>query len=347
VDLSIPEDGVVTLTAVARRRFSCEYAPMYDEVGQWQFVLNDKPKKSPAPKLGADYEEDDRAITIYFGETTVKIDKATGLISDFTDEGEKMILSPVTPTLWRAPTDNDRNIRLAWEEHKLDELSPTCYGTRVSKNEDSVTVISEIAMGYPSKRVGAMMNITYTFAKGSPVKIDLDAKINDNLPHLPRLGFKFTMPEGFEMVKYFGYGPMESYEDKRLAARLGLFETTATENFEPYVRPQENSAHFGTRIAAISSVWGHSMVFGANSFSLSVSHFSPEYLSCTKHNYELIPERETTVIIDYRNSAIGSNSCGPELDEKYKIDEKHINFSFSIMPLRVGICDLEKLYEKL
>jgi beta-galactosidase len=89
------------------------------------------------------------------------------------------------------------------------------------------------------------------------------------------------------------------------------------------------------------------MVFGANSFSLSVSHFSPEYLSCTKHNYELIPERATTVIIDYRNSAIGSNSCGPELDKKYKIDEKHINFSFSIMPLRVGICDFETLYEKL
>ena len=47
-----------------------------------------------------------------------------------------------------------------------------------------------------------------------------------------------TMPEGAEQMRYFGYGPHESYADKRLASRLGLFSSTVKDNYQPYVRPQ-------------------------------------------------------------------------------------------------------------
>ena len=146
-----------------------------------------------------------------------------------------------------------------------------------------------------------------------------------------------TMPEGFEDVRYFGYGPYESYEDKRLASRMGLFRTTATENFEHYVRPQENSAHHGCKWADVTSVAGHGLYFSAENFSLSVSHFSPEYLTSKKHDFELVPERDTTVIIDYRTSGIGSASCGPELAPEYRITEEDIKFKFFIKPVLQAI----------
>ena len=84
----------------------------------------------------------------------------------------------------------------------------------------------------------------------------------------------------------------------------------------------------------------------ADSFSLSASHFSPETLTAAKHDYELVPERETTVIIDYRNAGIGSNSCGPELLPEYRISEKKISFSFSFSPEFTGNVDPFKLYAK-
>ena len=84
------------------------------------------------------------------------------------------------------------------------------------------------------------------------------------------------------------------------------------------------------------SVAGQGLYFSANSFSLSVSHFSPEYLTGFKHDFELVPQRDTTVIIDYRTSGIGSNSCGPELAPEYRITEENIKFKFFIKPVFVG-----------
>ena len=144
------------------------------------------------------------------------------------------------------------------------------------------------------------------------------------------------MPEDAENVRYFGYGPMEAYEDKRLAAKIDLYKTTATENFENYVRPQENSAHYGCRFADISCIYGQGLYFSADTFSLSVSHYTPEQLTRTAHSYELTPNRDTTVIIDYRNAGVGSNSCGPELLPEYRISEREINFKFNIKPMFVG-----------
>ena len=137
-------------------------------------------------------------------------------------------------------------------------------------------------------------------------------------------------------MRYFGYGPYESYEDKRVASKISLFKTTATENFEHYIRPQENSAHYGCKWADVTSVKGHGLYFSGESFSLSVSHYDPHYLTGFRHDYELVPEAETTVIIDYRNAGIGSNSCGPALDEKYRIDESEFSFSFVIKPQHSG-----------
>ena len=144
------------------------------------------------------------------------------------------------------------------------------------------------------------------------------------------------MPEDAEDITYFGYGPYESYEDLHRASRVGIFKTTATENFEHYVRPQENSAHFGCKWAHITTAYGQGLYFSADTFSLSASHYTPEYLTVTAHDYELIPDKETTVIIDYRNAGVGSNSCGPELDPRYQVSEKKINFTFNIKPCFTG-----------
>ena len=48
-----------------------------------------------------------------------------------------------------------------------------------------------------------------------------------------------------------------------------------------------------------------------------------------KHYFEL-EENETTIRIDYKNSGIGSASCGPELEEKDRLSEKEIEFAFTV-----------------
>ena len=347
--LCVPDlsDGIVTLNLIAKTVKHSDYAPAGHELGSWQFIIEDKVEAIAPVFRGARLEELTDCYKISFGETEARVSKTLGLITSFIHEGEQMLASPVTPTVWRAPTDNDRIIRTVWEANELHRLLPNCYEISGEELSDRVELTAKVTLGAPAHAPAVKMQIKYTFASGAPVKIETDAEIYRSLPTLPRFGFKFTLPEGYENIKYFGYGPMESYQDKNLAARLSLFETTATENFEPYVRPQENSSHFGTRCATVSAIYGHGFIFGANEFSFSASHFSPEALTATAHNYELKPERETTVIIDYRNAGIGSNSCGPELAPKYRIDEKNIHFTFSFSPTFVGNTDWVREWKKM
>ena len=47
-----------------------------------------------------------------------------------------------------------------------------------------------------------------------------------------------------------------------------------------------------------------------------------------EHNFELIEEDLTYLNIDYKQSGIGSNSCGPDLDEKYRFNEEEFSYNF-------------------
>jgi beta-galactosidase len=88
-------------------------------------------------------------------------------------------------------------------------------------------------------------------------------------------------------------------------------------------------------------------MFTSESFSLSVSHFEPHYLTSFAHDYELVPEKETTVIIDYHNSGIGSGSCGTELLPEYQLRDKEFEFNFNIKPLRSANVDLFEEYSRI
>ena len=137
-------------------------------------------------------------------------------------------------------------------------------------------------------------------------------------------------------MKYFGRGPFESYIDKRHASKMGLYTSTVTEHFEHYIKPQENMAHADTAYLAISNENGEGLLLtGADkspSFSFNCSHFTTEQLTNTMHDYELIPLEDTVVHIDYRHSGIGSNSCGPRLEDSLRLLDKQFEFSFRILP---------------
>jgi beta-galactosidase len=65
-------------------------------------------------------------------------------------------------------------------------------------------------------------------------------------------------------------------------------------------------------------------------FEFAVSHLEADMLMKAMHTDEIIPAGKTIARIDYKGSGIGSNSCGPALDPKYRLDEKHIEFAFRL-----------------
>lgn len=332
----LPAHGTVTLDLSFRQNKPTEWADVGYEVGFAQFIYERAEKVKAAPALyPVELCENREEYTVTVGETVYKISKFSGMITDICDNGEHLITKPVVPQIWRAPTDNDRNVQWDWRNSSIHNAKVKCYSTEVVKaDENEAVILSKISLAAAPNEVVLRADVTYTVKYGMGIKIACDVKWNVQKKHYPRFGMRLTMPEGAEQMRYFGYGPNESYVDKRLASKLGEYKSTVTENYEPYVFPQENSSHWGCRWADVHTVAGHGFLFtSCEPFSFNASHFSPEQLTETRHHYELKREPETTVMLDMRMDGIGSNSCGPELAEKYRFNETEFSSSVTIKPV--------------
>ena len=352
LDLS---DGAVYLNLSYVQNTSKPWADVGYEVGFEQFTINDsvqtRPLASSSTKLlSAEQDSDSRSITITDNETVYTIDTVKGLIVSICDNGHELLTSPITPTVWRAPTDNDMFVKKNWIKNGFDKIQIKCMSCKLeSCNDGMATVKSELVLSTASARPIMNLKMIYTVHSGAGMQISFDASVSEKIFNIPRFGVQFNMPEGTEKLAYFGMGPVESYIDKRNASKMGVYECSVTENFEHYVRPQENSAHFNTEWCKIMSIAGHGLLVADvnKPFSFNCCHYTPAQLTKTAHDYELVPMKETVVNIDYRMIGVGSNSCGPSLKNEYCILEKNIQFSVRLLPCRSNdVCPFSEIRRK-
>ncbi|MBR2474378.1 MAG: DUF4981 domain-containing protein [Clostridia bacterium] len=302
---------------------------------QYALPVPSAPATAEKPIYPVEITDDDDKITVTVGETVYTFCKVCGLLTQMTDNGKDMLTEPMRPTVWRAPTDNDRSIKNKWIDAGFDRAVIKCSAVKVKydKNGDAV-IISNISIGAPSKKSFIKARIPYTVNGNGALTVKTDAKKLTEL-FLPKFGYELVMPENSELYSYFGYGPHESYRDMRLSSKIGLYSGRVSDNIEHYIYPQENSSHFGTYEATVKSIAGHGIkVECEDGFTFRASHFSAMALTEATHDYELTPSKNTYVYIDYKQSGIGSNSCGPELSEEDRFNENEFSFKFTVKPTR-------------
>lgn len=342
LDYAVSGEGYYYLNLSFRQNHRTEWADVGYELGFVQLPL-DAPKPETVCTCSAVPEyitltasECDRYIKVAADETVYVFDKAYGRLNSIRDNGRELLTKPVEFNIWRAPMDNDRNVRNQWINAGYDRVEQNCYSMKLVSADDKTAVIeSEITLAAARCAPVVRAKVTYTIFATGEIRIKSDVDVNKDMPFLPRFGLMLVMPEMTENVRYFGMGPVESYQDKNLASKMGEFATTVTESFEPYVRPQENSAHFGTKWAIVSSVAGQGLLVsaGGEDFSFNAQHYTPKQLTETRHDYELKPLKETVLSVDYKQSGSGSNSCGPGLIEKYQLNEKEFSWTIRLKPV--------------
>ncbi len=238
-------------------------------------------------------------------------------------------------SVWRAPTDNDRRIKHKWglfednmQGKNFNVLYSKVYDCRaqqVNQSEAQITVDGSLAG--VSRIPFLRYQTVYTVIGTGEIKVQFHADFVDRDVYLPRLGFEFQLPSAVQQFDYFGMGPMENYADMCHHAKMGYYHSTVDEEYVPYPMPQEYGNHTNTKRLELEN----GLVFEAEgAFEFQVSPYRSEILTAAKHPNELVPCGKTIVRIDYKNSGIGSNSCGPALLPQYQVNDETIDFTFYI-----------------
>lgn len=229
--------------------------------------------------------------------------------------------APLQLTVWKAPTDNERDIKPLWYEEKYDKVRQKVYAYAVSGNQ----IRLKASLAPVSRTPIFHYEAVYTFFADGTIDVEINGDFLQEKTFLPRLGFECKVEQ--KDFSYFGYGPYESYVDMHHGSWMGLFESSAEKEYVPYIRPQEHGSHYNTRYLKI----GKYAFVSRQGFSCNVSEYTAQELTEKAHDYELVKDEYTNVRIDYKVSGIGSASCGPEIMDKYRMNDGKVHFAFSII----------------
>ena len=345
--LPLPEvlpEGTVAVNFTFVQKSTTPLVPAGFETGHTQILIerNDilptVKKHTSAPAVS----EDAQALTVTCGDTVYTFSKASGMLAQITDSGRELLTAPMAVAFTRAPIDNDRKVDPKWQEAGIYDAAAHLDSFAVTaQNAKRVTLKAKLHFAANEKTL-LTAALTYTVETNGSLSIGMQATFKkSDAPFYPRIGICLTARRDLEQVRYFGYGPMEAYADKRLAARLGDFTTTVQDNFESYLRPQENGAHADTSWLSLWNAAGHGLLVTAEDkpFTFGVSHYGTKQLRSTPYRHLLTAEDATYIHLDAAQSGCGSNSCGPALAEEYRVGAGSHTLKLRITPAQNGDID--------
>lgn len=309
---------------------TCALVHNGEQVATTQHKLSEN-RLVPGTKAAAEVEEKPYDV-IFTGEKFRYVfSKQFGTFTSMIVNGEEQLAQPVRLTVWRAPTDNDKNIKVFWGSYNIwqgenfDKLFSKVYSCTVADG----CVQVDASLAGVSRKPFLRYTLQVKVNCDGVISVNLDGNVRENVVYLPRFGFEFTLPKKNMNFRYYGCGPLECYSDLRHGSTVGMYESTAEAEYVHYVRPQEHGNHVDVRMLEI----GKMLFESDNAFSCNVSAFSTEAIDRAEHTDELVSDGKTHLRIDYKVSGIGSASCGPELLEKYRLSERNITFGFTISPI--------------
>jgi beta-galactosidase len=248
------------------------------------------------------------------------------------DEGRLVhprLAAPPALSLWRAPTDNDRigGMAARWTNWGVDHLERRPGSV---EQRDRTTVVRDT---YATAHGGLLIEheATYTCLADGSIVVEEMAEIPDELVDLARVGTVLEIVEGLEGLRWSGSGPHETYPDRKRGGIVGTWTSTVTDQYVPYIRPQENGGHADVRWLELTGDGGGGLRIDLGDPSeVSVTHHRAADLAAATHDVDLVPRGETIVHLDAAHRGLGTASCGPDTLPKYRISPGQHRWSWTL-----------------
>lgn len=261
-----------------------------------------------------------------------------GNLMNIVRDGMQVLSKGPRLILWRAPISNDMEIIdklkkvyfLHLEHEVVMNIDYHMEGNILKVEVDTINSTTNSAWHFKTKYV-------YTVCPSGDILIDVEGTPSgrvDLAPDmLPRIGVSMHLDKSMEHVRYFGMGPGENYADSKEAAQMGLYANTVDGLFTNYVIPQENGNHMGCKWVSMTNDRGMGLLASTEGdFNFSASWYEDKDLDDAKHTCDLVKRDYIVFNVDYKQNALGTNSCGQWQLDKYRAKFEDFKLSFRLTP---------------
>ena len=353
--ITVPYDGIefkpssrYTIRFSTTLREATPWAEAGYEVAASEAVI----REASAPNVYTYEGSDSLTISGTSSTRTVKgtnfsVTFSGGTLSKYVLAGTTLINHPIKLNTFRIPTENDKEKESSWENLGVRSLTMTAGTWEVEQDEEKRWVQLSITDTYTTSTSALVFTINKQFRVYPDGTISVSTMTTPNIEGvvLPKLGFRFEMPNTAENITWLGRGPFDSYRDRSYAAHWGIYHSTVTEQWTNFIRPQETGNKEDVRWLAVTTNAGKGLMYAApNGMATTVGHWRAEDIYASKsnrkgHPYEVTFPRATVVSLDAWNRALGNASCGPDVLDKYERKLTQTPFCFMIMPILEACSD--------
>ncbi len=248
---------------------------------------------------------------------------SNGLIEQIKYNQKDLLKERTRIVIQRAHLDNDRYVKNKWDQYFLNDAY--FYQEDYELELDHLSVYGYLVAD--SVIPFAHIKIIYHFLEDG-IYIETEVQRQNLDLFWPRFGYQFHFFGDFQNIVYLGRGKEEAYIDRHQASVIGIYEDNLANMFNAYPKPQENGSHFQTLELAINNNQEQLIIESDDFFSFSFSPYA--YYQFPMHNDEFSLSDGAYLCVDYKMSGVGSGACGPELDDKYQLNEPSFQYAFSL-----------------
>ena len=343
VKLSLPEilaDGnEYYLNLYAYTREATELVPAGFEVAREQLKIGTGDFFAVQPKAEGQLTAEVKGNVLSFqsGRVSGKIDLKKGVLFQYALDGKSPLSQYPEPAFWRVPTDNDFG-------NKMPLLCGVWRTAHVNRSVRKVSVGEQDANGirvtvdWMLEDVQVPYTMEYQICPDGSVvvtgSIDLTGR---KLPELPRFGMRMELKKDYEHLVYYGRGPEENYIDRCSSTFVGRYEDTVSNQFYPYIRPQETGNKTDVRWVSLLDAQGFGLkVTGLQPLAFTALHFTPEDLDPgltrkLQHTVDVIPQKNVCLHVDLKQRGLGGdNSWGMYPHNEYRLLDKKYSYSYKL-----------------
>lgn len=353
-------NGEAILTVMLRTCSSTSWVDTQHEVAWHQHRVTpgspppaapNSPRALPKTRLRADRSGATTIVSSY--DFSFAFDTARGYLTSWVAGGVPLLEqdavtgAAMVPGFWRPPTDNDVPISLPyWRRFGVDALTSQLRSFSLNELDNgAIQVTTQTYLSPPVLAWGFQVLTTYTISTNGSLSVDVSLTPTGPAPeHVPRAGLDLRLSNRLTQVRYLGLGPGESYPDKRLAQRMGIWAVESVSSLHTrYDVPQENGNRMGTQwvrlldsrgaaglrcSAGDELSWSEGANLRKDGFSFVAKRYSDEMLEKAKHPCDLVEDEAVFLRLDAKVAGVGTAACGPGVREDLLVKAGAMKFGF-------------------